>query len=57
MGFPGIGVGVADSILAHFGRVPLKWDCTVAELIKVPGVGKVRAKALVEALKEMGGNE
>lgn len=50
-GFPGIGNGVADAIIKHFGRVPLTWDVTVSELIKVPGVGKVRARQLLEALE------
>ncbi len=52
-GFPGIGAGVAEDIIRHFGRVPLRWDVTPAELIKVPGVGKARAKALIEAFDQM----
>lgn len=50
-GFPGIGPQVATDIIQHFGRVPLRWDVTPAELIKVPGIGKTRAKALIEAFE------
>lgn len=52
-GFPGIGIGVARDIIKHFGRVPLKWDITVPELLKVPGIGKERAKALMEAFNQI----
>lgn len=48
-GFPGIGAGVAADIIKHFGRVPLKWDITEKELLAVKGIGKERAKALLEA--------
>jgi ERCC4-type nuclease len=48
-GFPGIGPAVADAITRHFGRVPLRWDCEPADLVRIPGIGKVRAKALIEA--------
>lgn len=47
-GFPGIGPQVAEDIIKHFGKVPLQWTVTIPELLKVPGVGKVRAKALIE---------
>jgi len=48
-GFPGIGPQVASDIIKHFGRVPLQWTVTPAELLKVPGVGPTRAKALIES--------
>jgi ERCC4-type nuclease len=51
-GFPGIGPGVAESIIAAFGgRVPLKWDCEPADLVRIPGIGKQRAKTLIEAFE------
>lgn len=52
-GFPGIGPGVAADIIDHFGKVPLQWNVTVSELLKVPGIGPARAKALVEAFNGM----
>lgn len=55
-GFPGIGPTVADSIIEHFGRVPLRWDCEPADLVRVAGIGKTRAKALIEAFDEQEGS-
>ena len=52
-GFEGIGAGVAESIIDHFGEVPLQWRVTEKELQEVPGIGKVRAKKLVQALERM----
>lgn len=53
MSFPNIGPQTAKNIYHHFGNcVPLRWECTEEELMKVPGVGKVRAKKLMEALNE-----
>lgn len=51
--FPGIGPTVASDIIEHFGRVPMRWDCEPADLVRIPGVGKVRAKALIEAFDEI----
>lgn len=51
-GLPGIGVEMAGRIYDHFGRVPLKWDCTVADLMSVKGVGKVKAEKIWKALGE-----
>lgn len=48
-GFPGIGPEVASAILRHFGRVPLRWDCEPSDLVRVPGIGKTRAKTLIDA--------
>lgn len=53
-GFDGIGVGTCGNIYDHFGTVPLRWTITEKELMKVKGIGKGRAKALMEAL---GGEE
>jgi ERCC4-type nuclease len=52
-GFEGVGVGVAENILAHFGKVPLRWEVSEEELRQVKGVGKVRARKLIEALEQM----
>lgn len=48
-GFDGIGPEVADAILDVHG-LPLAWTVTVDELMQVPGVGKVRAKKLLQGL-------
>lgn len=49
-GLPGVGVELAFRIYDHFGRVPLRWDCTIEELMKVRGVGKVKAARIYGAL-------
>lgn len=48
--FDGVGTGTAASIFDHFGGVPLQWTVNEKELQEVKGVGKGRAKALVNAL-------
>ena len=48
----GIGPGVAENILDHFGKVPLKWEVTEEQLREVPGIGKVRAKKMIEVLED-----
>lgn len=50
-GFPGIGASSAGSIFDHFGRVPLKWDCTPQQLGEVGGIGKKRTEELFKALE------
>lgn len=50
-GLPGVGVEMAGRIYDHFGRVPLKWDCTIDDLLAIKGVGKVKAKKIWEAMK------
>jgi len=47
-GIPGIGSAIAEQIFDHFGRIPLKWDCSEDELRGVLGVGTKRAKSLIE---------
>jgi ERCC4-type nuclease len=47
---PGVGVKTAESLLDHFGKVPLRWEVGEEELREVPGIGKVMAKRLVEVL-------
>jgi len=49
--FPGIGPTLADNIVTYFGgRIPLKWSCSLEELEQVPGLGKKRARVLIESL-------
>lgn len=50
-GLPGVGSTLAEQIFDHFGRVPLRWDCTLEELMSVYGIGKKRAKVLWEILQ------
>ena len=49
-GFDGLGREKAKSIIKHFEGVPLQWTVTEKQLVEVPGVGKVIAKKLMEAL-------
>jgi ERCC4-type nuclease len=51
--WPGIGPATADAILKHFGRIPLKWTCTLSELMSVPRLGKKNAHEMYESLAEM----
>lgn len=48
--FPGIGPTLANNILEHFGRLPLIWDATYEQLLRVPDIGVARAKRLWSAL-------
>lgn len=50
-GLPGVGMMTANAIYDHFGRLPLIWDCTEADLLKVPGVGKVSARRILEVFQ------
>lgn len=50
-GLPGVGSVLAEQIFDHFGRVPLRWDCTREELLAVYGIGEKRAKVLWEILQ------
>lgn len=52
-GFPGIGPEVASNIIRYFGRVPLRWDCEPSDLVRIPGIGKTRAKTLIEAFEAL----
>lgn len=47
--FPGIGSTTAGLIYDMFG-VPLQWTVTEKDLISIPGIGKVIAKRLLDAL-------
>lgn len=48
--FPGVGPELAARIVNHFGKAPISWEVTEAELMAVPGVGKLKAKKMWEAL-------
>lgn len=48
---PGVGVELAQRMLDHFGCVPLVWEVTADELQQVEGIGKVKARKLIEALE------
>ena len=49
-GLPGIGDVVSDSLLEHFGSVRRVFAATERELLRVPGVGKGRAKEVASFL-------
>lgn len=51
-GFDGVGPELAGRILDHFGRLPIGWLVTAADLEEVAGIGKVRAKKLICALEQ-----
>lgn len=48
--FPGIGPELATRMVEHFGKAPIQWEVTEEELRGVPGVGKLKAKKIWEAL-------
>ena len=48
--FPGIGSTTAGLIYDRFG-VPFKWSVDEKDLTSIPGIGKVIAKRLLDALK------
>lgn len=50
--FEGIGPSAAENIYQHFNGVPLAWTVTEGDLTKVPGIGKVRAKNLIDSLED-----
>lgn len=49
-GIPGVGRGTAEAIVDHFGGIPVTWTVTEEELCQVPGIGKVKAQRMVNAL-------
>lgn len=51
-GFDGVGPELANRIVDHFGRLPIGWLVTAADLEEVPGIGKVKAKRLIGALEQ-----
>lgn len=48
--FEGIGPAAAQAILDHIGHVPLKWTVDEKDLLEVEGIGKGRARALLDSL-------
>jgi ERCC4-type nuclease len=48
--FQGIGPELAMRMVEHFGKAPIQWEVTEEELRGVPGVGKLKAKKIWEAL-------
>lgn len=51
-GFDGIGSDTALRIWEHFNGIPLAWTVDEKELQRVHGVGKVRARRMVESLRQ-----
>jgi Fanconi anemia group M protein len=51
-GLPQVGPTTAKRLLAHFGSVAKIMTATVAELMRVEGIGQVAAKAIREVLDE-----
>jgi ERCC4-type nuclease len=49
-GVEGLGYTRACAVYDYFGRLPLKWDVTEKELLKVPGIGKGTVKRMTEAI-------
>ena len=47
MGLPGVGVELADRIVAKFGGIPWRWECTKEELMEVEGLGKKKAEKIM----------
>lgn len=50
-GLPNVGTVTANAIYDHFGRLPLRWECTVEDLMQVPGVGKKSAQRIWEVFR------
>lgn len=50
MGLPGISHTLAERVYDHFGKVPMRWECTMAELMEVKGIGKGRAEKMWKVL-------
>lgn len=48
--FPGIGVDLAGRIYDKFGGVPVRWNCTMEDLLQIDGIGPRRAETLLAAL-------
>jgi ERCC4-type nuclease len=52
--FQGVGVVTAQAILDRFGGPPLEWNVSEEELASVPGIGKLTARRLMNALAKHG---
>lgn len=49
--FPGMGPVMATTFNEYFDGPPLQWTVTKEQMMEVPGIGKGRAEALIEALQ------
>lgn len=50
-GFPGVGVATAEKILGAFsGVIPLRWVCSLEDLMSIPGIGRATAERLMNCL-------
>lgn len=54
MGLPGVGPELADRIVREFKGVPFGWRVGEDELMRVEGIGKVKARKIYECLEELG---
>jgi DNA excision repair protein ERCC-4 len=52
-GIDGLGSEKARAIVHFFGAVPISWDCTESELMQVPGIGKILARKMYNALSDL----
>jgi ERCC4-type nuclease len=51
-GIPGVGRGTAEAIINHFGKMPVTWTVTEEQLCQIAGIGKVKARRMIEALSD-----
>lgn len=49
---PDVGRKTAEAIIDTLGRCPVRIDATVAELMTVPGIGRVMARKIVNTINE-----
>lgn len=49
-GLNGMGEGLATRILDFFGELPITWTITADQLSTVPGIGKTKARKLIDQL-------
>jgi ERCC4-type nuclease len=50
-GLPGVGEGLAVRLLSHFGSVRRVYCTSKAELMKVEGIGEVKAERIIKLLE------
>ena len=50
-GVVGVGPELAGRIIDKFGGVPLQWTVTVDDLMTIEGIGKTKAKSMIEAVQ------
>lgn len=53
---PRVGTEMAGRIWDHFGGLPLRLDCSVDDLMQVPGVGKVTAENIAKVFHRIEGS-